>query len=545
MNGVPVVAQASVTDVNRQAWTATTAMLVHPADLYVGLRSDRLFVQQSEPLVIQSIVTDLDGQAIVNREIKMRAVHLDWRQLAGEWKQVRAEPQDCTIKSGEAEQKCAFVTPQGGTYQITATIRDDRGRANQSTLILWVAGGKLPPKRGIDQEKVQLIPDRREYKAGDIAEVLVQAPFYPAEAVMTLRRLGVLESRRFRMDGPTHTLRVPIQESWTPNVHVQVDLIGAADRASDEITGTADVPPALSAKRPAFASGEISLTIPPSTRRLTMVATPRSKTLLPGGQTTVDVEVKDANGKPVADSEVAVVVVDESVLALANYKIADPVAAFYSEREGGANDYHSRKALVLASPKRLTEEQEQFIRQYWARNSSAKELNTSVNELVTIRAITDLPLSSRNIANLLLLTPGITAADARKQIRLRENFNALAAFAPSVRTAVNGRARVRVKLPDNLTRYRVMAVAVASGKQFGSGESAITARLPLMARPSAPRFLNFGDRFELPIVLQNQTNTPIRVDVAVRATNAQLFTGTAGVSPAAAQALQFVYSGRQ
>ncbi len=43
-----------------------------------------------------------------------------------------------------------------------------------------------------------------------------------------------------------------------------------------------------------------------------------------------------------------------------------------------------------------------------------------------------------------------------------------------------------------------------------------------MARPSAPRFLNFGDRFELPIVLQNQTNAPMAVDVTVRATNAAL-----------------------
>src|SRR6185295_5623209 len=106
----------------------------------------------------------------------------------------------------------------------------------------------------------------------------------------------------------------------------------------------------------------------------------------------------------------------------------------------------------------------------------------------------------------MLLTPGVTAADAKKQIRLRENFNALAVFAPSVRTDVNGRARVQVKLPDNLTRYRVMAVAVAGGTQFGLDESTIVARLPLMARPSAPRFLNFGDRFELPIVVQNQTD---------------------------------------
>ena len=85
-----------------------------------------------------------------------------------------------------------------------------------------------------------------------------------------------------------------------------------------------------------------------------------------------------------------------------------------------------------------------------------------------------------------------------------------------------GRGQVEVKLPDNLTRYRVIAVAVAGGKEFGKGESTITARLPLMVRPSPPRFLNFGDRFELPVVLQNQTDTAMTVDVVVRGTNIAL-----------------------
>ena len=114
-------------------------------------------------------------------------------------------------------------------------------------------------------------------------------------------------------------------------------------------------------------------------------------------------------------------------------------------------------------------------------------------------------------------------------IRIRQDFNALAVFAPSVTTDSNGRAEVKVKLPDNLTRYRVMAVAVAGGKHFGSGESSITARMPLMVRPSAPRFLNFGDAFELPVVVQNQTDTALPVDVTLRASHVRL-PGTAGSS---------------
>ncbi|MCJ7717810.1 MAG: hypothetical protein MUO54_14995, partial [Anaerolineales bacterium] len=71
--------------------------------------------------------------------------------------------------------------------------------------------------------------------------------------------------------------------------------------------------------------------------------------------------------------------------------------------------------------------------------------------------------------------------------------------------------------------YRVMVVAVDdSGKQFGSGEASVTARLPLMVRPSAPRFLNFGDQFEMPIVLQNQTDEPLETEIVIQTSNLEL-----------------------
>jgi len=73
-----------------------------------------------------------------------------------------------------------------------------------------------------------------------------------------------------------------------------------------------------------------------------------------------------------------------------------------------------------------------------------------------------------------------------------------------------------------------MVVAVDDGNQFGSAEANLTARLPLMVRPSAPRFLNFGDHFELPVVLQNQTDDDMTVDVVVQAGNIDL-TGDAGL----------------
>jgi hypothetical protein len=238
-----------------------------------------------------------------------------------------------------------------------------------------------------------------------------------------------------------------------------------------------------------------------------VTATPLKTTLVPGGLANVTVKVQDAAGKPVAGSEIALVAVDESVLSLTRYQLADPVKAFYQLREMETTDHHLRSSLRLATSDELAR-----------------------GDLILGRQIRELAVSGRSYSNFSLLQTGsaletvsVSAAEAgsTETINMRKNFNALAVFAPTLRTNAGGIAQTQFKLPDNLTRYRIMAVAVAGGTKFGMGESAITARKPLMVRPSAPRFLNFGDRFELPIVVQNQTNAPLTVDVAARATNAE------------------------
>ncbi|MBD0372577.1 MAG: Ig-like domain-containing protein [Pyrinomonadaceae bacterium] len=523
-----VVAQASVTDVNRQTWTSSTTMLVHPADLYVGLKSDRTFVQKGEPLNVQSIVTDLDGKAVAGREVKVRAVLLDWEYQNGQWKQIEKSGQDCTVRSAAAPVKCTFQTKEGGTYRVTASVMDDRERLNESEMRLWVAGGKTIPKRDVEQEAVELIPDRKEYKPGDTAEILVQSPFTPAEGLLTLRRSGIVRTERFRMETATTVLRIPIEEKFTPNIYALVDLVGAATRTTDAGEPLEKLP-----KRPAYATGSLNLSIPPESRRLSVQATPRDKALEPGAQTVVNVEVKDAQGKPVAGSEVAVVVVDESVLALTGYKLDDPLSVFYAQRSPDTRNYHLRENLRLSNPAELPVNG----RAYGAEGGAAMKVlqpgvvaNTSTaNTAIDAVSPPAPPPAAKPVAQGRARGYLREERDARNEqgpaIALRENFNALAVFAPSLPTDASGRAQVAVKVPDNLTRYRVMAVSVAGGKQFGSGESAITARLPLMARPSAPRFLNFGDRFELPVVLQNQTDAPMTISLAVRATNAELTDG--------------------
>ncbi len=501
-----VRAEATVMDVNRQAWTAGADLLVHPSERYVGLRTERAFVQKGEPVAIEAIATDIEGGAVAGRPLRLRAERLDWEQVEGEWKEVPKDVQEREVPSGAEPVRVRFEAKEGGAWRVVARVADERGRESETELRVWVAGGRVPPRRDLEEEKVTLVPDRKEYRAGDVAKVLVLAPFAPAEAVLTLRRSGLLREERFTIAGGSHTLEIPVEDAFTPNVHVQVDLVGQAPRE--------EAPAGVKAPgRPAFASGSLDLPVPPAARTLGLTVTPREKALSPGGETVLDLRLRDAAGRPVANGEAAVVVVDEAVLALTGYRLPDALDVFYARRGADVSDHRLRSHVLLARPEELAPPNEDELRAG----------GMMADRMVALEAAgAPRPAAAPQMMRSKAMSAEGTAPEP---IRARTDFSALALFAASVPTDAEGRARVPVKLPDSLTRYRVMAVAASGPRSFGSGEATLVARLPLMVRPSAPRFLNFGDRFELPVVVQNQTGAAMTVDVAVRARNAALTAG--------------------
>ena len=526
---VHIDATATVLDVNRQAWSSGAGLLLHPADRYIGLRTDRYFVEKGEPLSVEIVVTDIDGNAIAGHSAVVRAARLDWEYREGRWREIEKEAQECTVETTAAAAPddnehgfaaCAFDTTLGGEYRITATVIDDAGRRNQTKLTRWVSGGQRPPRGNVRREDVQLIPDGEDYAPGDTAQILVQAPFFPAEGLVTLRRDGLVSVERFTMDGPTYTLHVPIEEQYVPNIYVQVDLVGSAVRVDDAGIELSSAP-----RRPAYARGRLNLSIPPLSRTLRIDATPRTDKLEPGAETTIDVTVRDASGEPVADAEFAVVVVDEAILALTGYQLIDPLSVFYSERGRGVGDHHNRADVLLASLQTLQGATPSPTGTPQPQQPPAMQARLGMNIAAAAPAIAEMAMDEE------MADSAKESGDDAESILVRSNYDPLALFAPEVRTDENGHASVSVTLPDNLTRYRVMVVAVAEGKYFGTGESSLTARLPLMVRPSAPRFLNFGDSFELPVVLQNQTDEAMETHVIVRATNAEVMAESGGGGP--------------
>ncbi len=507
---VQVQAQAVVEDVNRQAWAASTSLLVHPGRAYVGLKLDRAYGRVGEEVEVEAIAVDIDGAVL-----RGRALNLSWwttrslRDKRGAFVEEEQDRGGCErSSSGDEPQSCSFRPTLGGRYTVQATVTDEEGRPNRTELSLWVAGdtGAVPEERGLPLESVLLIPDKEDYAPGDSAEILVQSPFGPASGVLTVRRSGLLETRAFTIEGDSTVLTLPLLDAHVPNLELQVDLVGQAERQ-----GLPDGP-----TRPAFARGTLSIEVPPLQRALQVQLSPQQPELEPGARTALDLQVKDAAGAPVSGAELVVVVVDEAVLALTGYRIADPLAAFYVQRSGDVREEHLRALVWLGDPQGgdatgMLPPEEPF-----------GMVAESSMELRSLGYAADgaMPPPSPMAAG--VQQKNAEADPSGPAIALRSDLSALALFLPEGRTDAQGRLSVPVTLPDNLTRYRVTVLAVHGGQKMGSAETTLTARLPLMLRPSLPRFLNLGDEAELPFVVQNQTDQPMSVVLAARGSGLEL-----------------------
>jgi alpha-2-macroglobulin len=521
---VSVSVAGTVTDVNRQAWADQRSILVHSADRYVGLRSDRSFVKQGDPLNVEVVATDIDGKAIAGSQLKVTAGLVRSKFENGKYIDEIVDPQNCVVTGATAPVACKFETPVGGQYRISSTIADAKGGRNRSELTVWVSGAESQPARGVEQETLTIVPDKKEYAAGEVAKVFVQAPFAKAEGLMIVTHGNrVREAVKFTAPDGSTELTIPITEADVPSLSATIELVGAADRVGFDGVKVTGAP-----QRPAYAVGSLRLSVPPKKRTLTVSAKPADPELAPGGSTSIAVAVNDASGAPVQGAEFAVVVVDEAVLGLSDYKLPNPIEIFYDGGYDALRTAYGRTQVRLLDPELLAASptpgrDERF--QNVSNTLPGGALETVAAAPAASEAAADFAGEPKKAK--LARAKGIEQEGGDATVSVRSNFDALALFQPTVVTDASGKANVDVKLPDNLTRYRVMVVAASGNDRFGTAESNITARLPLSVRPSAPRFLNTGDQFEFPVVLQNLDNVPMNVDVVVQAANLDL-TGALG-----------------
>ena len=80
--------------------------------------------------------------------------------------------------------------------------------------------------------------------------------------------------------------------------------------------------------------------------------------------------------------------------------------------------------------------------------------------------------------------------------RVRANFLPLAYYGV-LPTDASGKAHADFTMPDDLTTWRVMAVALGPGQRFATADNTFVANQPLILNALLPQFARPGDRFDL------------------------------------------------
>ena len=468
---------ASVTDVNDQRRSGRSTFLLHPSARYVGLKSVRSFVDERSGFDLEAIVTDIDGNILTGVPIKFSLLKISY-ELDGDgaYREVETLSQEITATSDETPVEIHLDPSKTGSYYVRAEVMDELGRPNRTDYRMWKGNSTMPTQGKMQLEPLSLVPDRKEYASGQKAQILVMAPFMEGEGLVVWAHDGVLEEERFSLKNGSATLQYPLTEELLPNLNAKVTVVGKTSWGDGE--------------RPAIAAGKLSLPISCADRKLTVKLLPGNAKLAPGDEVELEAVVKDSHGQPVKGGEVTLWMADEAVLDQAGYSAPDPFGVFYQSRPSGLTSSNLRHFVALGSPgipgKR-----------------SPQERNGDMSAEPP-----PLPL------------PGTRFME-------RENLNPLAVFRGNLLTDASGTTKIKVKLPDNLTRYRIYSVAVKDDAYFGTGDQVLTAQLPVMLRPSLPRFLNFGDKAGLPVVIQNLTDKPIVAEVVGEAL------GVSWVGPAA------------
>ncbi len=574
---------ASVADVNRQSWSAATTMLVHPARIYVGLKPEKPFLKAGDPIVLDVVAADVEGNLVAGRKVRIQSYREVSEEVRGKWVKKRLDDAACelTTTAAAAPKACSLGTKGAGQYVVIADVEDEKGKKSRTTLTLWATGGNLGNERSLRPGALELTADKSEYAPGQTVELLVKAPFAPAEGILQIDGGEAPREIRVHLTDRTQTLTFPVLAGDVPGLAATLNIVGAEPRLNEH----GDVDPELRPK-PAYAQASTNISVPPNDRNVVVTATPKAKGISPGGNNSVAVETKDAAGHPYP-AEVAVIVVDEAVLALTGYTMADAKNELYTPLSYVPRLVDTRFYVTLAPKEQLhrmfgyrTEpddaQQDGDRGGMWGDSigdsfgfgglglSGVGEGGGGRGEGIGLGNIGTighgagtgqgqgnghghgrLSGEARRAAPSNMSAPKVPAAEppalrqeasekaeprkggeGARPIALRSNFDALAIFAARVKTDDAGHAQVDFKMPESTTRYRVMVVAWDKGNRFGTGESTITTRQPLTVRPSAPRFLNYGDRFELPVVIQNQTDAKMRISLAARTMNATLLEQT-------------------
>ncbi|HEV7238903.1 MAG TPA: alpha-2-macroglobulin family protein [Thermoanaerobaculia bacterium] len=458
-----------VTDVTRQEIAGRASFRVDPMPFYVGVKRPPFFADTDKGVDTDIVAAGLDGLAVAGAEVTVSLKRLQWtsvRQSEGEgfynWESERKEIDagEWTIITKAEPVPLHVPLTEGGEYLLIATSGDDEGRSTTTRIWFYAVGGGYTAWERYDHNRIDLIPEKTNYKPGETARIMIKSPWESATALLTTEREGVRTWKQFQLTSTQQTITVPITEKEIPNFFVSVMLVKGRTQQDPGKDGS-------DPGKPAFRLGYVELKVTDESKRLNVDVKANRDEFRPATKAKIDVSVKDAAGKP-SQSEVTLWAVDYGVLSLTGYQTPDVLEDIYLDKALQVLNEDSRQRIVS-------------------------------RRVLTPKGATDGGGGGRD-----------SGAGT-----IRKDFRVLAFWLGSVVTDAKGRATREITLPESLTTYRIMAVAGDKQSRFGWDNAEIRINKPLMLTPAWPRFLAVGDKAHFGAVVHNQGKSGGKANVSI------------------------------
>lgn len=441
---------------------STTAHYVG-RDRFVGLKETSWVLTSGKEAKVLLLVVDEHGKPIAGTDVDVNIQRLVTKASrvkgAGNAYLTRYEHKwvdanKCQAKSESSS--CTFVPSEAGNYKITATIKDSKGRPHSTELRQWAVGKGYVMWETTPGNGLEIVPEQQNYQVGETARYLVKNPYPGAQALITVERYGTIKSWVQTLKNSMEIIEVPVKPDYVPGFFVSVTVM--SPRVDKPIGKNM-----VDLGKPAFRMGYVQTNVKQPYKELLVDIQTDKAVYKPGEQVTIDLQAKpryaDMMAQPI---ELAVTVLDESVFDLLarGRDYFDPYKGFYK-----------LDGLDMANFSLL-------MRLVGRQKFEKKGANAG----------------------------GDGGGGGATGLSMRSLFKFVSYWNPSIKTDAEGKAQIQFTVPDNLTGWRVLVMAVTPGDRMGLGDANFKVNQPIEIRPALPNQVISGDNFQAGFTVMNRTD---------------------------------------
>ena len=453
--------EARVTDAANREIAGHNAVIATYGTFAVGISGESYVYQVGDTIRATAVAKDYDGNP-VQTALHVELIRSNWYYGANRQETVLETQDSQTGTDGSAH--FTFAAKESGSLFLRVKAQTPEKREVQAETFLWITGSDAG-WWGTEHREIRMVADKKSYKVGDTAHVLVLTGMPDSYLLVTTEARTIQTKRIVHAPGASVTLDVPITSDQQPNVFLSAVFL----------------------RDNKLYSSVRNLKVPAVQQKLQIDIQPSQKQFQPGQKASYTLLVHDSTGKPVS-GEFSIGVVDEAIYAIRPDTAGDPYDLFY----GSVYD-----SVALSSS----------LNFFFSGDAGKRQMFLAYRGNPNPRALAQLK------------------PETLVQPKIRKLFPDTALWLSDVHTDANGRAEAQLTFPDSLTTWRATVRGVTVDTKVGSATNNVIVRKNLMVRLAVPRFFRQGDEVTVSAIVHNYLATAKTVQVSLDLKGLDVLTG--------------------